>query len=613
MNWRNEPLRSLLPMVGGFVLLLFAAATSVFLSAERRDATFWVRHALEVGAQLNRVQATATDAETGQRGYLLTGRPSYLEPYEAARRKLPAEIDELASETVDNPAQRKALGRLRSSTADKMSELQKTIDLRSTGRSDDALAEVESDRGKELMAAIRQAIADMHSEETALLERRSTRAAWLEETGQAVLLASLILVIAFGALALFDARRRVVALQQSNTRLRNEAAERLAAENQVRQLQKMEAVGQLMGGIAHDFNNMLAIVIGSLELARRRLAGTEHPAVMKCLDNAAEGANRAATLTARLLAFSRQQPLEPRVIDVNKLAGGMSELLQRSIGEAIHIETVLAGGLWKVLVDPAQLESAIVNLAVNARDAMPDGGKLTIETQNAELDERYAAAHNEVAAGQYVVISVTDSGAGMSREVLERAFDPFYTTKGPGQGTGLGLSQVFGFVKQSSGHIKLYSEVGHGTTVKIYLPRHRGESPVAAEEASPSSLPKGTADTIILVVEDEAGVRKMTVDAIRELGYAAISAQTPREALQQLESHPDVALLFTDIVMPEMNGRVLSDMALARQPNLKVLYTTGYTRNAVVHNGVLDAGTALIQKPFTLEQLALKLRQALGN
>ena len=416
-----------------------------------------------------------------------------------------------------------------------MSELQKTIDLRSTGHSDEALAEVESDRGKELMAAIRQAIADMHSEETALLERRSTRAAWLEETGQAVLLASLILVIAFGALALFDARRRVVALQQSNTRLQNEAAERLAAENQVRQLQKMEAVGQLMGGIAHDFNNMLAIVIGSLELARRRLAGTEHPAVMKCIDNAAEGANRAATLTARLLAFSRQQPLEPRVIDVNKLAGGMSELLQRSIGEAIHIETVLDGGLWKVLVDPAQLESAIVNLAVNARDAMPDGGKLTIETQNAELDERYAAAHNEVAAGQYVVISVTDSGVGMSREVLERAFDPFYTTKGPGQGTGLGLSQVFGFVKQSSGHIKLYSEVGHGTTVKIYLPRHRGESPVAAEEASPSSLPKGTADTIILVVEDEAGVRKMTVDAIRELGYAAISAQTPREALQQLE------------------------------------------------------------------------------
>jgi CHASE3 domain sensor protein len=328
MNWRTEPLRSLLPMVGGFVLLLFAAATSVFLSAERRDATFWVRHALEVGAQLNRVQATATDAETGQRGYLLTGRPSYLEPYEAARRELPAEIDELASETADNPAQWKALGSLRSSTADKMSELQKTIDLRSTGRSDDALAEVESDRGKELMAAIRQAIADMHSEETALLERRSTRAACLEETGQAVLLASLILVIAFGALALFDARRRVVALQQSNTRLRNEAAERLAAENQVRQLQKMEAVGQLMGGIAHDFNNMLAIVIGSLELARRRLPGTEHPAVMKCLDNAAEGANRAATLTARLLAISRQQPLEPRVIDVNKLAGGMSELLQ---------------------------------------------------------------------------------------------------------------------------------------------------------------------------------------------------------------------------------------------------------------------------------------------
>ena len=301
--------------------------------------------------------------------------------------------------------------RLRSSIAAKMAELQKTIDLRSTGHGDEAVAEVDSDRGKDLMAAIRQAIADMRSEETALLARRSTRAAWLEGMGQAVLLASLILVIVFGALALVDARRRVVALQQSNTRLRTEAAERLAAENQVRQLQKMEAVGQLMGGIAHDFNNMLAIVIGSLELAHRRLAGTEHPAVLKCIDNAIEGANRAATLTARLLAFSRQQPLEPRVIDVNKLVGGMSELLQRSIGEAIHIETVLAGGLWKVLVDPAQLENAIVNLAVNARDAMPDGGKLTIETHNAELDERYAAAHSEVVAGQYVV----DLGDGQRR------------------------------------------------------------------------------------------------------------------------------------------------------------------------------------------------------
>jgi signal transduction histidine kinase len=606
-------LRSLLPLVGGFVLLLLAAGISAFLSGERQDATFWVRHALEVEAQLNRVLATATDAETGQRGYLLTGRLSYLEPYETARRELAPGIDKLASETADNPIQQKVLARLRSAAAAKMAELQKTVDLRSTGHGDDALALVNTDEGKELMSTIRQALADMRSEENALLERRSSRAAWLEGAAQAVLLLSIILVVAFGALSFVDARRRLVALQESNSELRKEAVERRAAETQVRQLQKMEAIGQLTGGIAHDFNNMLAIVIGSLDVARRRLSGTEHPTVLKCLENAADGANRAATLTGRLLAFSRQQPLEPRVIDVNKLAGGMSELLRRSIGEAIHIETVLAGGLWRVLVDPAALESAIVNLAVNARDAMPGGGKLTIETQNADLDERYAAAHTEVAAGQYVVISVTDTGAGMTREVMERAFDPFYTTKGPGRGTGLGLSQVFGFVKQSNGHIKLYSECGQGTTVKIYLPRHTIESLAPVENSSEASLPTGTKDKIILVVEDESAVRKMTVEAIRELGYTAIHAETPREALQQLEAHPGTALLFTDVVMPEMNGRELSEIALSRQPNLKVLYTTGYTRNAVVHNGVLDPGTALIQKPFTLEQLALKLRQTLGS
>jgi signal transduction histidine kinase len=613
MNWRNESLRSLLPLSGGFALLLLAAATSAFLSAERREAAFWVRHALEVEVQISRVWATATEAETGQRGYLLTGRPSYVEPFENARRGLEAEIDRLASEVADNPSQVKSLPSLRSSTAAKMAELQRTVDLRATGRGDEALAIVNGDEGKELMSSIQRTLDEMRSEESALLDRRSTRAAWLEGAGEVILLASIVLVVAFGALAVADARRRLVALQDANDRLRNEAAERRAAEGQVRQLQKMEAIGQLTGGIAHDFNNMLAIVLGSLDLARRRLTGTEHPAVLKYIGNATEGATRAAGLTARLLAFSRQQALEPDVVDVNKLAASVSELLRRSIGEAVRIETVLAGGLWKVFVDPAQLESAIVNLAVNARDAMPDGGKLTIETNNAELDERYADAHGEVTAGQYVVVSMTDTGVGMGRDVMERAFDPFYTTKGAGKGTGLGLSQVFGFVKQSKGHVKLYSEVGRGTTAKIYLPRLLGETPGSAEKAGSKCIPEGTPDKAILVVEDESAVRKMTVDAVRELGYAVIDAETPDEALRQLELHPGIVLLFTDIVMPEMNGRELSDIATARKPDLKVLYTTGYTRNSIVHNGVLDPGTAIIQKPFTLEQLALKLRQVLES
>ena len=396
--------------------------------------------------------------------------------------------------------------------------------------------------------------------------------------------------------------------------LTNEMAERTAAEAQLRQMQKMESICQLTGGIAHDFNNMLAIVIGSLDLARRRLSGAEHPQVTQCLNNAREGAQRAAVLTARLLAFSRQQPLAPQLLDPNKLVGGMSELLRRTLGENIHVETVLAGGLWRTFADPAQLESAIINLAINARDAMPTGGKLTIETANSDLDERYARAHAEVEPGQYVLISVSDTGTGMAPEVVERAFDPFYTTKGAGKGTGLGLSQVFGYVKQSGGHVKIYSEIGRGTTVKVYLPRHLGAaSTTLADEAEKAALPLGTPDTIVLVVEDEEPVRHMTVDALRELGYTVVQASDGKEALRHLQLQPRVDVMFTDIVMPDMTGRELVDQARKSRPDLKVLYTTGYTRNAVVHNGVLDRDVAFLPKPFTLEQLAAKIRDVLAQ
>ena len=396
--------------------------------------------------------------------------------------------------------------------------------------------------------------------------------------------------------------------------LTNEMAERTAAEAQLRQMQKMESIGQLTGGIAHDFNNMLAIVIGSLDLARRRLSGAEHQQVSQCLNNAREGAQRAAVLTARLLAFSRQQPLAPQLLDPNKLVGGMSELLRRTLGENIHVETVLAGGLWRTFADPAQLESAIINLAINARDAMPTGGKLTIETANSDLDERYARAHAEVEPGQYVLISVSDTGTGMAPEVVERAFDPFYTTKGAGKGTGLGLSQVFGYVKQSGGHVKIYSEIGRGTTVKVYLPRQLGAaSTTLADEAEKAALPLGTPDTIVLVVEDEEPVRHMTVDALRELGYTVVQASDGKEALQHLQLQPRVDVMFTDIVMPDMTGRELVDQARKSRPDLKVLYTTGYTRNAIVHNGVLDRDVAFLPKPFTLEQLAAKIRDVLAQ
>ncbi len=385
---------------------------------------------------------------------------------------------------------------------------------------------------------------------------------------------------------------------------------RSEAEGQVRQLQKMEAVGQLTGGIAHDFNNMLAIVIGGLNLAQRRLARGDAQ-IGRYLDSALEGATRAALLTQRLLAFSRQQPLSPEPVDANRLVGGLTELLTRTLGERVSLETVLAAGLWKARADLNQLENVLVNLAVNGRDAMPEGGRLTIETGNASVDDDYAR-EADIKAGQYVMIAVSDTGTGMTPEVLARAFDPFFTTKGVGKGTGLGLSQVFGFVRQSGGHVRIYSEVGYGTTVRLYLPRFWGEVKPTPPRV-PAAARDGAPTEIVLVVEDDERVRTYTVEALREFGYTVLHAASGPEALRMIERGQDVTLLFTDIVMPDMTGRELADLALALRPALKVLYTTGYTRNAVVHNGVLDPGTNFIAKPFGVEQLAAKVRDVLGS
>jgi PAS domain S-box-containing protein len=392
-----------------------------------------------------------------------------------------------------------------------------------------------------------------------------------------------------------------------------QAAEDLAvAQEALRQSQKMEAVGQLTGGIAHDFNNMLAIVMGSLDLATRRLQRGD-AGVERYLENAREGAARAASLTQRLLAFSRQSPLAPRVTDLNTLVSSMSELLHRTLGERIKLETVASAGLWAANVDPNQLESAIVNLAVNARDAMPDGGKLTIEVGNVHLDDRYVAREIGVVAGQYVMIAVTDVGTGMPREVRERAFDPFYTTKPVGKGTGLGLSMVYGFAKQSGGHVRIYSELGQGTSIKIYLPRHFGSIEEAIEAGTSVAPHEGSKAETVLVVEDEERVRQMSIESLQELGYAVHAASSGEEALRVFDSLGPIDILFTDIVMGGMTGRQLADALKARAPHLKVLYTTGYTRNAVVHNGVLDHGVAFLPKPFSVADLAAKIRAVLDS
>jgi CheY-like chemotaxis protein len=329
-----------------------------------------------------------------------------------------------------------------------------------------------------------------------------------------------------------------------------------------------------------------------------------------------EGAQRAATLTHRLLAFSRQSPLKPEVVDLNKAVSAMSDLIRRTLGEPISIETVLAGGLWRTEADPNQVESAILNLCVNARDAMPEGGKLTIETANAHLDEAYpAVVRGDIKAGQYVMIAVCDTGSGMAPEIRERVFEPFFTTKPIGKGTGLGLSQVYGFMRQSGGHVSIYSEVGEGTTVKLYFPRLRRSARDKGDETQPaeSTLPKGAGETI-LVVEDEAMVREFTVSALEDAGCRVHAAADGPSGLALLDAHPEAVLLFTDVVLTgPMNGRKVADAALDRRPDLKVLFTTGYTRNAIVHHGRLDEGIELITKPFTAVALARKIRQMLKN
>ena len=390
--------------------------------------------------------------------------------------------------------------------------------------------------------------------------------------------------------------------------LREEKQRRETAEESLRQSQKMNAIGQLTAGIAHDFNNLLTGIGGAVEMVGRRVPQPSAE-VTRFLDLARSGVSRAATLTQRLLAFSRQQPLQIEAVDANKLVSGMSELLRRTLGEKVQVETVLAGGLWRARADAAQLEGAVLNLAINGRDAMPAGGTLTIETANAHLDDAYARANAEVTPGQYVLVAVSDTGSGMDPEVIARAFEPFFTTKQRGQGTGLGLSMTFGYVKQIGGHLKIYSEIGRGTTVKVYLPRALAEGTAAAEATPEHATAIAGSGPVVLVVEDDPVVREFAISACREIGCTVYYAENGAQALAQLEAHDDIVLLFTDVGLPgDMNGRQLAALATDRWPALKVLFTTGYTANAIVHHGVLDHGVNFIGKPFSISALAAKIK-----
>ena len=399
----------------------------------------------------------------------------------------------------------------------------------------------------------------------------------------------------------------LVLLAMRRTRgLYAESERRELAEQALRQSQKMEAVGQLTGGVAHDFNNLLTIIIGNLGIAKR---GVVEARAERALNNALIGAERAAQLTQRLLAFSRRQPLNPRFLDINKLIVAISDLLTRTIGENIQLETISGAGLWKVEVDASEMESTLLNLALNARDAMPEGGKLTIETSNAYLDEAYCREHEGIVPGQYVLVAVSDSGAGMSGETIDRAFEPFFTTKEAGKGTGLGLSQVYGFMKQSGGHVKIYSESGEGTTIKLYLPRREGDEVVVSGDDD-LNAERGGGETI-LIVEDDDGVRQYASEILRVLNYQVIEAKDSATALRLLDADKKFDLLLTDVVLPGKNGRELADEVERRRPGAKIIFMTGYSRNAIVHQGRLDPGIELIPKPLTERVLARKIRQLL--
>ncbi|MDB5911779.1 MAG: hybrid sensor histidine kinase/response regulator [Ramlibacter sp.] len=400
-------------------------------------------------------------------------------------------------------------------------------------------------------------------------------------------------------------------LEDAMQRLHTESRERQQVEDTLRQAQKMEAVGQLTGGIAHDFNNLLQGITGSLDLLKVRLQLGKLDNIERLVTAAMGSAERAAALTHRLLAFSRRQPLDPQPVRANQLISPMEELVRRTIGENIRVELVLAAGLWVTSCDPHQLESALLNLCINARDAMPEGGVLTIETSNAWLDDEYAKHEGELKPGQYVCISVSDTGVGMTPDIVSKAFDPFFTTKPVGQGTGLGLSMIYGFAKQSCGHVKLYSEPGRGTTVKLFLPRHHGDAPAAEPLPQLREEHESMRGEVVLVVEDDAVVRSLVIDVLFSLGYRTLEAADGAAAMRILQTPQRIDLLVTDIGLPVMNGRQLHEAAARTRPGLRVLFMTGYAENAALASGLLSPGMEVMTKPFTMERIARKISQML--
>ncbi|MCJ2033011.1 CHASE3 domain-containing protein [Methylobacterium sp. J-068] len=704
------------------ILALVGGVTWERLGASR-EAREWSQHSYRVLASMKDLAIALRDAETGQRGFLLTGKDDYLTPYNEARDRVGLLQGDLQKLTIDNPAQQRRLRDISPVIQHKMEELAQTVQSRRDSGLDAALRIVNTDAGRTYQTHAEGVLQAMLVEEQGLLDTRlaenDARAAWVRwlVLGGAVLAALVLLVAArllnqawsrsnkveaeqrtlalrlrasldslSQGIAVFGADRRMtnwnhcfqvlldipkamlrpgtpyvafvehtseagrpaletedqihhgrnapgepvvyerVRADEHHLELRRtqmpdggfvltvtDMTKRAQAEGVLREAQKMQAIGQLTGGIAHDFNNLLQVILGNLEFVRSKL-GDADAKLRTRIERAAWAAQRGATLTGQLLAFARKQPLAPAAIDLAAAMPDLVPLLRRTLGEHIEVRYVESAGLWPAMADPAQLESAVLNLALNARDAMPGGGRLTIELGNKVLDEHYARDHAEVTAGDYAMVAVSDTGHGMTPEVVARVFEPFFTTKPDGKGTGLGLAMVFGFVKQSGGHVKIYSESGEGTTVKIYLPRAVGAVTVAGQRsAAPVELPRGNA--CVLVVEDEPAVREIACAILSDLGYRVLEAADGEEALRVFGANTgSVDLLLTDVILPgKVRGRELSERVTAMRPEVKVLFMSGYTENSIVHHGRLDDGVRLIGKPFKREQLAVKVAEALGH
>jgi signal transduction histidine kinase/CheY-like chemotaxis protein len=701
----------LLAAVPLFFILAATAYLTIQFAVNEREAQGWVRHTYQVIEQINRVMADAQDAETGQRGFLLTHKPEFLAPYRAARGRVDADLDAFRDLTRDNASEQARAGRLEGLVHDRFSAFDTT--LAALGGGDTLIAALQ--QGKARMDSLRHEVAAGVAEEQALLAQRDASRRHIENLeiafaiGAALITLGILVIAAAmlvrnnlsltlaeraraneaailqatletvregiayftseGLLCAFNASFFVLLdLPQSLAQLQKtwlpafqeietgrdagtsvftppqegaapdgqhivwagreldvykapvstggfiigvvDVTARLHAESMVRQSQKMEAIGHLTGGVAHDFNNLLQIISANLDLATASHTVQADTGLRGRLHNAIGAVTRGSRLTGQLLAFARRQALAPKSVDLGRVIRDMSDMLRRTLGEDILVEAVIAGGLWNTLVDPNQVENTILNLAINARDAMPEGGKLTLEVANAYLDDAYAASHVEVTPGQYVMLAVSDTGTGMTPEVVSRVFEPFFTTKPEGKGTGLGLAQAFGFVKQSGGHIKIYSEIGEGTTIKLYMPRTRREADLLDDT---SRLRAEGGHEHILVVEDDEGVRAAVVDMLTDLGYRVSRAENAETALELLKNEkPD--LIFTDVVMPgAISTREFTRRAQEMLPTVRVLYTSGYTQNAIVHNGRLDDDALLLSKPYRKDELARKLRSVFAG